>query len=123
MTPQKQYQIKTSGLDGAAVTVTPTIINGGSYVKVLYTITNNGGTAITEGKLAVHSDIQIGDNDDAAIEIIQDGDGNAIGFRMIDDHTENKNRLHISRRTAQPVFLQARAALSMPIPVRWLGNT
>ncbi len=86
----KQYQIKTSGLDGAAVTVTPTIINGGSYVKVLYTITNNGGTAITEGKLAVHSDIQIGDNDDAAIEIIQDGDGNAIGFRMIDDHTENK---------------------------------
>ena len=94
---KKQYEIKTSGLDGAAVTVTPTIINGGSYVKVLYTITNNGGTAITEGKLAVHSDIQIGDNDDAAIEIIHDSNGKAIGFRMIDDHKLDDEENCISR--------------------------
>lgn len=85
-TSTKQYKIKTAGLDSAAVTVTPTIINGGAYVKVLYTVTNNGETPITEGKLAVHSDIQIGDNDDAAIEIICDNSGKAIGFRMIDDH-------------------------------------
>lgn len=93
----KQYEVKTSGLDGADVSVNPTIINGGAYIKVLYTVTNNGDTAITDGKLAVHSDIQIGDNDEAAIELIRNGDGKAIGFKMVDDHTMEKKKDCISR--------------------------
>lgn len=93
----KQYKTELSGLDGASVKVTPTIINSGTYVKVLYTVTNNGDTDITGGKLAVHSDIQIGDNDDAAIEVIQNSDGKAIGFKMIDDHTTEKKEDCTSR--------------------------
>lgn len=99
-----KYKVTTAELDGAKVTVTPTIINGGAYVKMLYTVTNNGDTAITNGKLAVHSDIQIGDNDKAAIEIIRDGDGKAIGFRMVDDHLfvdEKGNPTNCASRGAQ----------------------
>lgn len=83
----EQYKIKTEGLNNVSITVTPTIINGGSYVKVAYTLTNDGDTAVTGGKLAVHSDIQIGDNDRAAIELIKDKNGNYVGFKMIDNHT------------------------------------
>lgn len=85
----KQYQIKTEGLSGAAITVTPSIINGGSYIKVLYTVTNNSSDYITGGKLAVHSDIQIGSNDMAAIELIFNSSGKPIGLRMIDNDERN----------------------------------
>lgn len=86
----KQYKIMTEGLSGTSISVTPTIINGGAYVKVLYTVTNNGDSAITAGKLAVHSDIQIGDNDDASIEVIRDSNGKAVGFKMVDDHGDQE---------------------------------
>lgn len=60
------------------------IVNGGRYVKLSYTVTAE--EAVTDGKLAVHADTQIGDNDYAKIEVIRNGEGKAIGLKMVDDH-------------------------------------
>jgi len=46
-----------------------------------------GSSAISGGKLAVHADVQIGDNDNAAMEVIQDASGKVIGLKMVDTHT------------------------------------
>lgn len=65
------YAVAADNLSGAAVTAYADFINGGRYVQLSYTVTA-GESAITDGKLTVHADIQIGDNDDAAVETIRD---------------------------------------------------
>lgn len=80
------YEIAKENLDGATVSVEPVFLNNGQYVQMNYTVTA-GASGVTDGKLAVHADVQIGDNDNASIETITDRSGKAIGLRMVDTHT------------------------------------
>lgn len=80
------YKVATANLTSAAVAASAEFVNGGKYVQLSYTVTA-GETAITDGKLAVHADIQIGDNDSAAVEVIQNAAGKVIGLKMVDMHS------------------------------------
>ena len=83
------YEVATSGLDGADVSASAAFINNGQYVQLSYTVTA-GDSGVTDGKLAVHADVQIGGNDYAAVEVIQDG-GKIIGLKMVDDNSSNSS--------------------------------
>ena len=72
--------------ESMAVTVKPAFLNDGKYIQLNYTVTA-GNSAVSGGKLAVHADVQIGDNDAATVEVIKDRAGKAIGLRMVDTHT------------------------------------
>ncbi|MBQ4156683.1 MAG: LPXTG cell wall anchor domain-containing protein [Clostridia bacterium] len=61
----------------------------GRYVLLTYSLTNTGSAPISGGKFGVHSDIMIGDNDDATIETIKDAEGEGIGVKMVDSHNSN----------------------------------
>lgn len=80
------YSVATADLTGGTVKSSAEFINGGKYVQLSYTVTA-GETAIEGGKLAVHADVQIGDNDGAAVEVIQNAAGQVIGLKMVDTHT------------------------------------
>lgn len=81
------YKVATTDNLVVAVTASAEFINGGKYVQLSYTVTA-GETAIEGGKLAVHADVQIGDNDSAAVEVIQDAAGEVIGLKMVDTHSD-----------------------------------
>lgn len=76
------YEYAMESLKDASVGLAAQFIANGRYVQLLYTITA-GQKAITEGKFAVHADVQIDDDDDAAIETIT-ADGKVIGISMKD---------------------------------------
>ena len=55
-------------------------------MEVTYKVTADKG-AVSNGKLGVHADVQIGSNDRAAVTLIRDSNNKAIGFQMIDDNS------------------------------------
>ena len=65
--------------DGVTCTTTGTPISNGNYIKVNFKLKNNNSSPVTVS-LASHSDIQIGDNDQAPITKIS----NNRGFTMTD---------------------------------------
>ncbi len=62
------------------VVCTPKFISGGNFVQLNYTVTA-GDSGVKGGKLGVHADIEIGENDDAAVKAIV-SDGKVIGISM-----------------------------------------
>lgn len=112
------YSVEKANLDGAAVTSSAKFINGGKYVQLSYTITA-GGSAVEGGKLAVHADIQIGDNDSAAVEVIQDADGEVIGLKMVDTHS---NRPGCLSQDAQFNLYFGDTGGVTPVDTYWFGE-
>jgi len=80
------YFFIRSNLEGATIDGVASFINGGRYVKVAYTVTA-GSQGVSGGKLGIHSDTMIADNDDATVEVIKEGD-TVIGLKMADTHTD-----------------------------------
>ncbi|MCM1187342.1 MAG: hypothetical protein NC251_12860 [Lachnoclostridium sp.] len=77
------YQAATRNMTDASVIQDADFVNGGRYVRLRYTVTA-GDTAVTDGMLAVHSDVQIGADDKATIKVIKDSSGSrVIGLSMI----------------------------------------
>jgi len=77
------YQVARDLPNDASVAAEAKFVNGGHYIQLNYTVTA-GDTEIEGGKLAVHSDIMIGDNDRADVEVIKNSNGDAIGLKMAD---------------------------------------
>ena len=81
------YTIRKVGLENATVTIEqPNFVYGGRFVEVTYKVTADKGV-VSNGKLGVHADVQIGSNDRAAVTLIRDSNNKAIGFQMIDDNS------------------------------------
>lgn len=77
------YQVRYTMPADTVVTRSANFVNSGQYVKLCYTVTA-GSDAVINGKLAVHSDIQIGDDDYATIKVIKDSSGSQVlGISMI----------------------------------------
>lgn len=114
------YHVEKDNLDGAAVAASADFINGGKYVQLSYTVTA-GETAITDGKLAVHADIQIGDNDSAAVEVIQDADGQVIGLKMVDTHTVEAEPGCISSDAQFNLYFDGTGGVT-PVDTYWFGR-
>lgn len=109
------YSVEKANLDGGAVTASAEFVNGGRYVQLSYTVTA-GETAITDGKLAVHADVQIGDNDNAAVEVIQDAAGEVIGLKMVDTHTNC-----LSRDAQFNLYFDGTGGVT-PVDTYWFGE-
>jgi len=77
-----------NGLSNAQITIVPTISADGRDVLVTYRVHNTSSKDIT-GNLAVHADVQIANNDRAAIEVIRSGN-TTTGLKMADDVTSGK---------------------------------
>lgn len=82
------YGIASQNMNSATITSNAYFINDGKYLRLSYSVTA-GDTAVTGGKLAVHADTMIGDNDKADLEVIQDSSGKVIGLKMVDTHTSS----------------------------------
>ncbi len=82
------YEYKKENMSGASIDYTAASISGGRYVKLSLTVKANA--EISDGKLGIYADVQVGDNDEAAIEAIKNGD-RVIGIKMVDDDTENSS--------------------------------
>ena len=91
------------------------LVNGGRYVKLSYTVTAE--EAVTDGKLAVRADTQIGDNDYAKIEVIRNGEGKAIGLKMVDDHENGC----ASQGAQFNLYFSDTGGVS-PVSTYWFGN-
>lgn len=111
------YAVATSGLSGATVSVEPRFLNDGQYIQMNYTVTAGSG-GVSGGKLAVHTDVQIGDNDRAAIETITDRNGKAIGLRMVDTHTSTS----CSSKDAQFNLYFGGTGGVTPVDTYWFGQ-
>lgn len=109
------YGIQKENMTDSNITAKASFINDGRYVQLSYTVTANSG-AIRDGKLAVHADVQIGDNDGAAVEAIQAADGQVIGLKMVDDKASN------STYNAQFNLYFAGAGGVTPVDTYWFGN-
>ncbi|SCJ92601.1 Uncharacterised protein [uncultured Eubacterium sp.] len=109
------YEVKS--IPEGNVTAEASFINDGRYVKLSYTVTAKD-SAITDGKLAVHADVQIGNNDGAAVEAIQDADEKVIGLKMVDDNANESN----STYNAQFNLYFANAGGVTPVDTYWFGN-
>ncbi|BDF07328.1 hypothetical protein [Emergencia timonensis] len=109
------YEIQSENMTDDNITAKASFINDGRYVQLSYTVTANRG-AITDGKLAVHADVKIGDNDRAAVEAIQAADGQVIGLKMVEDNTSN------STYNAQFNLYFAGAGGVTPVNTYWFGN-
>lgn len=59
---------------------------GGKVMKIVYTVANESNDSITFD-LGAAADIMIGSNDRAAINILQNTDGEQVGLSMVDDQT------------------------------------
>ena len=81
------YEYMTEDMNGAKVAVSGSPIGGGRYVKLTYTVTA-GDTAVTAGKLAVHADVMVGQNDYATVRVIKSGD-KVIGISLLDEDESN----------------------------------
>lgn len=86
---QKWYTIVTDSLQNGRVSAIPTLSYGGRFITVTYKVTAVGGD-IVDGKFGVHADVQIGDNDNATVTLIKEGNKN-VGFQMIDDKTSSES--------------------------------
>lgn len=115
------YSVATANLSDGAVTASAEFINGGRYVQLSYTVTA-GETAITDGKLAVHADVQIGDNDGAAVEVIQDAAGQVIGLKMVDSHTASEEDAEncVSRDAQFNLYFDGTGGVT-PVDTYWFG--
>lgn len=111
------YAVATADLTGATVSVSAEFINGGRYVQLSYTVTA-GETAIEGGKLAVHADVQIGDNDSAAVEVIQDAAGEVIGLKMVDTHSNKSGCL--SQDAQFNLYFDGTGGVT-PVDTYWFG--
>lgn len=80
---QDGYVVKHENLDSATISAEAGFVNDGRYIQLKYTVTA-GSNAVSDGKLAVYGDVQIGNNDNATVEVIKDAKDNAIGLRMVD---------------------------------------
>ena len=78
------YEYMAKDMDGATVSVSGSSLGGGRYAKLTYTVTA-GDTAVTAGKLAVHADVKVGDNDRATVRVIKSGD-KVIGISLLDEY-------------------------------------
>lgn len=115
------YSVATANLSDGTVTASAEFINGGRYVQLSYTVTA-GETAITDGKLAVHADVQIGDNDGAAVEVIQDAAGQVIGLKMVDIHTASEEDAEncVSRDAQFNLYFDGTGGVT-PVDTYWFG--
>lgn len=86
---QRGYEVQTSDLSGAAVTSSTESVNGGQYMKLMFTV-SAGDAGVVDGKLAVHADVQIGDNDYATINVIKNSAAEVIGLSMVDEHSADR---------------------------------
>lgn len=78
------YTCVQENLDNAVIQATPSFNYGGRFVSVTYKVTAVNG-AVTNGKLGIHADVQIGSNDYAAVTLVKENN-KAVGFQMIDDN-------------------------------------
>ena len=111
------YTVATTDNLKGAVTAEAEFINGGRYVQLSYTVTA-GETAITDGKLAVHADVQIGDNDGAAVEVIQNAAGEVIGLKMVDTHSNERGCL--SQDAQFNLYFDGTGGVT-PVDTYWFG--
>ena len=112
------YEVATTPNLKGAVTAEAEFINGGKYVQLSYTV-KAGETAITDGKLAVHADVQIGDNDFAAVEAIQDAAGEVIGLKMVDTHSNKSGCL--SQDAQFNLYFDGTGGVT-PVDTYWFGK-
>lgn len=78
------YEYMAKDMDGATVSVSGSSLGGGRYAKMTYTVTA-GDTAVTAGKLAIHADVMVGNNDSATVRVIKSGD-KVIGISLLDEY-------------------------------------
>lgn len=110
------YGMRTDGgISASNVTAKASFINDGRYVQLSYTVAA-GDSAIADGKLAVDADVMIGSNDRAAVEVIQDAGGKAIGLKMVDDGAGS------STKDAQFNLYFAGAGGVTPVDTYWFGH-
>ena len=113
------YAVATTDNLEDSVSASAKFINSGKYVQLSYTVTA-GDSPIADGKLAVHADIQIGDNDEAAVEVIQDDGGNPIGLKMVDTHTAEEKPDCISRDDQFSLYFGDKNGVT-PVDTYWFG--
>lgn len=78
--------------EGFTLAAWPQIVNGGRFVKLNYKITATEAVRAEDGKrLAVHADIQIGENDAAPISVIYDAQGAPIGLKMVNNESAHNS--------------------------------
>ena len=75
------YETRTVLLGDATVTVSADFINGGKYVQLSYEVTAGTGK-VENGRLGVYADVQVGEDDDSALEVIKEGD-RVLGLKMV----------------------------------------
>lgn len=83
------YEYKSEGLGNADIEATPEFVYGGRFVRVTYKVTATRGT-VTNGKLGIHADVMIGQNDKAAVTLVKENN-KVVGFQMIDDVSSNES--------------------------------
>lgn len=66
-----------------SVEAKPAFVNKNNFVKLEYVLTAKAD--VTDGKFAIHTDVQIGENDSAPISLLYDADGKPIGLKMVDN--------------------------------------
>jgi len=80
------YNLSWWGLGNAKITPNAELVYGGHYVLLSYKVT--AGSEINGGKIGISTDVQIGDNDAAPINVVKDEDsGKVVGFELLDNHT------------------------------------
>lgn len=111
------YQVVSKNMTGAVVEQRADFVNGGQYVQLNYTVTA-GDRAITAGKLAVHADVQISDDDYATIKVIKDSSGSKVlGVSMVDAH----NNCEASTQGAQyNLYFRGTAGVT-DVSTYWFG--
>lgn len=87
------YNVSTSGLGKAKLIPNAEFVYGGHYVLLSYKVT--AVEAVSDGRIGIWTDVQIGDNDYAPIHVVKDEDsGDVVGFELVDDHTDYCSNLN-----------------------------
>jgi len=117
------YNLATSGLDNAKVVSNAEFVYGGHYVLLSYKVTAK--EAISNGKIGIWTDVQIGDNDYAPINVVKDEDtGNVVGFELIDNHEScsNTNAKYMCYFDGYMISSAIDNADFTPAATYWFGN-
>ena len=89
------YELKTSDSLTGKVAASASFVNGGSYVKLSYTVTNNTSSSIT-GAIGICADVQIGNDDNATITAIKNAEGTSvIGLKMVDTNKTGNRQFNL----------------------------
>ena len=109
------YTCVQENLDNAVIQATPSFVYGGRFVMVTYKVTAVNG-AVTNGKLGIHADVQIGSNDYAAVTLVKENN-KAVGFQMIDDNTS-----YASYNACFRLYFAGNTLGGSSASTYWMGN-